>query len=310
MTAPVATDVIDLHVHGVAAGGDGVGRSEGLVVFVPRTARGDFARVRIDSVKRFARGSLEALLSPSPDRIDPPCAHYTEDHCGGCQLQHIRYDAQLEAKGGIVSEALARIARRPVDIPPTRPSERQWRYRNKLTLTMRRGADDWTMGLHPFDDPAAIFQLADCPITDERVVATWREIMQASALLPEARELRGTVRLADAEIIVLVKGGTRWPSIAAFFDAIPSASALWWTAAESRPRLVHERRSAPAGTSFGQVNEAVGEMLHRYVIERVVAHAPASVVDAYAGTGETATALASLGMKVTAIEIDREAASV
>jgi len=310
MTAPALTGVIQLRVDSIAAGGDGVGRSEGLVVFVPRTAPGDLALVRIDSVKRFARGTLESVIEPSADRVAPSCAHYVVDRCGGCQLQHVRYDAQLEAKRIVVRDSLQRIARTEVPLPPIRPSAKQWRYRNKLTLAMRRRGDGWTMGLHPYDDPAAVFQLADCPITDERVVASWREIMAAAAQLPDAAELRGTVRLAEDEIVVLVRGGGDWPRAEAFFAELPTASALWWAPEERRATLLFERRSAPAGTSFGQVNEEIGAALHRHVVERVTAHTPRTVVDAYAGTGETAAALAASGMRVTAIEIDREAANL
>jgi 23S rRNA (uracil1939-C5)-methyltransferase len=310
MTAPAIAGVIQLRVHAIAAGGDGVGRSEGLVVFVPRTAPGDLALVRIDSVKRFARGTVESVLEPSPDRVAPPCAHYVVDRCGGCQLQHMSYDAQLEAKRIVVRDSLQRIAKTNVELPAIRPSAKQWRYRNKLTLAMRRDADGWTMGLHPYDDPAAVFQLADCPITDERVVASWREVMAASSLLPEAAELRGTVRLAGDQIVVLVRGGTDWPRSEAFFEKLASATALWWAPDGGRATLLFERRAAPAGTSFGQVNEAVGAALHRHVVERVAAYTPRTVVDAYAGTGETAAALAEVGIRVTAIEVDREAANL
>jgi 23S rRNA (uracil1939-C5)-methyltransferase len=310
MTAPALTDVIDLRVDTIAAGGDGVGRSEGLVVFVPRTAPGDLARVRIESVKRFARGVVESVVEASPDRVVPPCAHYTLDRCGGCQLQHVSYGAQLEAKRVIVRDSVQRIAKRSVELPPTRPSVKEWRYRNKLTLAMRRTAGDWTMGLHPYDDPASVFQLRDCSITDERVVAGWREIMAAAELLPDAPELRGTVRLAGSEVVVLVRGARDWPHAESFFAALPSASTLWWAPEERRATLLFERRAAPAGTSFGQVNAEVGAMLHRHIVDRVAARSPHSVIDAYAGTGETAAALAALGMRVTAIEIDRDAANL
>lgn len=310
MTAPALTGVIQLRVDSIAAGGDGVGRSDGLVVFVPRTAPGDVALVRIDAVKRFARGTLESVLEPSADRVAPPCAHYVADRCGGCQLQHITYEAQLKAKRVIVRDSLQRIAKANVVLPSIRPSEKQWRYRNKLTLAMRRSAAGWMMGLHPYDDPAAIFQLADCPITDERIVAAWREIMAAAALLPETAELRGTVRLAGDEIVVLIRGGNQWPAAAAFFQEVTSASALWWAPEGSHATMLLERRPAAGGTSFGQVNEIVGAALHRHVVNRVAAHSPRTVVDAYAGTGETAVALAALGIRVTAIEIDREAANL
>jgi 23S rRNA (uracil1939-C5)-methyltransferase len=310
MTAPALTDVIQLRVHAIAAGGDGVGRSEGLVVFVPRTAPGDLASVRIDSVKRFARGTLESVLEPSPDRVAPPCGHYVIDRCGGCQLQHLRYDVQLEAKRVIVRDSLQRIAKTDVELPAIRPSAKEWRYRNRLTLAMRRAGEEWTMGLHPYDDPAAVFQLEDCPITDERVVAAWRDIMAAGALLPDSAELRGTVRLTGDQIVVLMRGGIAWEQAKGFFAELSSASALWWAPDGGRATLLFERRPAPAGTSFGQVNEAMGAALHRHVVDRVAALTPRTVVDAYAGTGETAAAIAALGMRVTAIEIDREAANL
>ena len=309
MSVAAAAGVIDLAVESIAAGGDGVGRSEGLVVFVPRTAPGDVARVRVESAKRFARGRLESLVVPSPLRIDPPCNHYRVDLCGGCQLQHIRYAAQLDGKRGIVRDAITRIAKRSGEVPSTRPSPREWRYRSKLTLAMKRAADHWTMGLHPYDDPVGVFQLEDCPITDERIVATWHEIMNCSSLLPAAPELRGTVRLAGGEIVLLITGASEWRTSSAFFDAVPSASALWWTPDDEFERLLHERRHVAAGTSFGQINPAVAEELRTYVVDRVRAHAPATVIDAYAGTGDTATMLATSGARVTAIELDREAAA-
>lgn len=310
MSVAAAHEVIELSVHGIAAGGDGVGRSEGLVVFVPRTAAGDVARVRIQPAKRFARGHLESLIVQSPQRIEPPCKHYREDDCGGCQLQHLRYEAQLQAKQGIVHDAITRIAKRAADVGPARPSQRQWRYRTKLTLAMRRLGSEWVMGLHPYDDPVGIFQLDDCPITDERVVATWREIMSAAILLPDAAELRGTVRIAGDDIVVVIKGGTAWTTSSAFFDALPSASAVWWTGDDRALRVLHERHHAPAGASFGQINAGVAADLRAYVIERTEAHEPRTVIDAYAGTGDTAIPLATLGAHVTAIEVDREAAAL
>ena len=308
MTVATLPDVVDLEVQSIAAGGDGVGRTGGLVVFVPRTAPGDVARVRIESVKRFARGRLESIVRPSTERIEPPCPHYTVDNCGGCQLQHIRYAAQLDAKHGIVRDALTRIAKRSVDVPSTRASQREWRYRNKLTLAMRREGSDWIMGLHPYDDPVGVFQLDDCPITDERVVAAWREIMEAAGHLPATAELRGTVRMIGDDIVVILRGGTVWSGWEEFFASVPSVAALWWAPEQQRARLIAERKHSPTGASFGQVNEAVAEELQQFVVDRVRSHAPTTVIDAYSGIGETAAALASLGIRVTAIEVDREAA--
>jgi 23S rRNA (uracil1939-C5)-methyltransferase len=302
--------VVDIEVDSIAAGGDGVARTGGLVVFVPRTAPGDVARVRLRRGRHFARGLLERLLRPSPDRTDPPCMHYTRDRCGGCQLQHISYGGQLAAKRGIIHDALKRIGRRQVDVPDVQPSDAPWRYRRKLTLTLRRTGGGWIAGLHPYDDPVGVFQLDDCPITDERVVAVWKDVFKAARHYPEITSFRASVRVVDHDAVLVVEGGSRWPDVRHFFDAVPSLAALWWEPEGGPRRVVAGRGAVAAGASFGQINSGVAVALRDYVVARVHAYAPKYIVDAYAGTGDTAVPLAERGATVTAIELDPEAAEV
>jgi 23S rRNA (uracil1939-C5)-methyltransferase len=308
----MTNDIAEIDVRSIAAGGDGVGRLDRLAVFVPRTAPGDRVRARIAIQNRFARGTLLDVLEPSVDRIEPPCGHYRVDRCGGCQLQHLSYDAQLRAKAGIVRDSLQRIGKRQIELPQVRASEREWRYRTKLTLAMQRVDDGWVIGLHPYDDAAAVFQLADCPITDERVIAVWKEIMRASAFYPEASALRTAVRLLDAGAAVTVEGGARWRHADEFFAAVPSATELWWVPDDEPRRQLAARSTAPGeahtGASFAQVNPVVARELQAYVVDRVRGYRPRSVIDAYAGVGDTAEPLARDGARVTAIELDRDAA--
>jgi len=302
---------VELTIESIAAGGDGVARANGVVVFVPRTAPGDRALVKLDLRKRFARGRLEEIVVPSESRVQALCYHYRVDRCGGCQLQHMTYEAQLEAKRGIIRDSVTRIAKRTIENPPEiESSEKQWRYRRKLTLAMRRAVDgQWVIGLHPFDDPNVIFQLQDCPITDEGVMNIWRDIMEARHFFPPANELRASVRLiGDADISVVMEGGDRWPAKTAFFHEVPSITALWWKPENKARALVAERSRAAATASFAQVNVEVGNALHAYVLGRAKAHRPETAVDAYAGTGSTAVPLAADGVRVVAIEADREAA--
>jgi 23S rRNA (uracil1939-C5)-methyltransferase len=315
--AGAAPRALELRIDSIAAGGDGVGRADRLVVFVPRSAPGDVGVVRATVRGRFARGKWESLRTPSPDRVEPPCRHYTADRCGGCQLQHLAYGAQLEAKAGIVHDALTRIGRRPVDSPEVRASPAQWRYREKLTLSLRRRGGRWLAGLHPYDDASAVFRLRDCPITDERVLPAWREVLAAARLLPPppVSELRGAVRLGDeGGATFVLEGGASWEGAERFFAAVPSLDALWWRpgsphgAGRGRRRLVAERRRGAPGAAFAQVNRGVAAALRHYAVERVLARRPASVIDAYAGTGATAGALAAAGVRVTAIELDADAA--
>jgi 23S rRNA (uracil1939-C5)-methyltransferase len=300
----------DVTIESIAGGGDGVARADGLVIFVPRSAPGDTGTVRYTQRGRFARGALVALRTPSPARVEPPCPHYRRDDCGGCQLQHLRYDAQLEAKGRIIRDALERIGRREVSPPDVQRSPAEWRYRRKLTLALRRRHGAWIGGLHPYDRPAAVFPLRECPITEDDVMAVWREVLAAADEFPHAEELRGAVQLADSGAAFVLQGGHEWTRSAEFFARVPAVDSLWWEGERRSRVLLHSRHQAPApGASFAQVNAPAAVLLRDHVLARVMAHAPATVVDAYAGRGDLAAALAERGVRVTAIERDPDASA-
>ena len=300
---------VSVQIESIAAGGDGVGRTNGLVVFIPRTAPGDVVTAQISGRGHFARGALRSIVTPSPVRIEAPCPHYTRDKCGGCQLQHMAYDSQLVAKQLIIRDSLQRIGKRNTDAPSIERSPEEWRYRTKLTLAMRRRGLRWVAGLHPYDDPVRVFPIADCPITDRRVVAAWHEVMEADAYFPDAKELRGSVRITSGGPTFVMIGGESWAARDQFAAAVPSISAVWWEPADDKPRRVlYDKRSDRApSASFAQVNAEMAEILQAYVLKLARTYKPQSVVDAYSGAGHTAIALAGAGIAVTAIELDVEA---
>lgn len=305
--------MISLEIESIAAGGDGVGRANGLVIFVPRTAPGELITARISGKGSFARGSLRTIARRSEERIEPSCEHYNRDRCGGCQIQHLNYGSQLRAKRRIVKDALERIGGRTADVDEVMPSPAEWRYRSKLTLAIRRtGSGEWVAGLHHYDNPARVFALRDCPITDREVVATWREIMEHARFLPPVQALRGSVRITGDGPIFVITGGVRWSDSPVFFDAVKSLAAAWWENEEGARRLVGDRRPNralhPPAASFQQVNAEVAVNLRNHVIATVSAYSPEVIVDAYSGTGGTAIPLAKAGARVTAIELDSDAA--
>jgi 23S rRNA (uracil1939-C5)-methyltransferase len=301
---------ITVTVESIAAGGDGVARAEGFVVFVPRSAPGDVGVVDIAMRGSFARAPFSQLVSGSASRVEPPCPHYTIDRCGGCQLQHLDYQAQLDAKGGIIRDSIVRIGKRSLEQPHVEPSAREWRYRRKLTLAMQRQGARWIAGLHPYDSPRKVFSLDDCPITDDRVVEIWKSIMRTQAMLPVASTLRGAVRIDDSGASFVLEGGDVWPDAPRFFDAVPDLAELWWIPDKKHRRLMQRRgASSTLGASFMQVNAPVAARMHDYVLARVKSYSPATVIDGYSGAGELALALASSGVRVSAIELDTDASS-
>jgi 23S rRNA (uracil1939-C5)-methyltransferase len=303
--------VVRVHIDSIAAGGDGVGRLDGLVVFVPRSAPGDLVEVRLEGGDRFARGEILRMVEPSPGRVSPRCSHYEGDACGGCQLQHLGYDGQLAAKRRIVTDALERIARREARSEEVVASPRAWEYRTKLTLAIREGAEHRIIGLRRRNNPDAIFPLRECPITHARVVAAWREVQLAEGLLPRMRTMSGAIRVEGGDLLFDLNGGAAWPQSREFASACPSLSVVRWQPHGGRLRTVIDRRASPSAVAaFRQVNPEVAALLLDAVQGRVMAHTPSHCIDAYSGEGELADRLARAGVSVTAIELDAAASAI
>lgn len=336
--APLAPEsTATLTVERIAAGGDGVARHDGLVVFVPRTAPGDVAQVAIRMQGRMGRGRVLQVLTPSAARVTPPCRHYIDDQCGGCQLQHLNDDAQRDARRHIVQDALARIGKRDIPLPPL-TSGASWRYRGRLTLHLQRKGSRWVGGLHPVGEATRVFALEECAIVHPTLITAWqavRDVMR-TVPMPDVSALRLGLRLGvgDGTVVhIVVQGGTVWSSFADFQETIarvlPGAS-VWWIDAhrdahgqlratnneatlalissevpEDEPDAADD--GAPAAEealAFAQVNGEIAEQLRALVERQIVAFAPTHVLDAYAGSGVLAERLAEAGMRVTTIESD------
>ena len=109
-------DIITLTITDLTAEAMGVGRYEGMAVFVPLSAVGDQLRVRIVKVqKTLCYGIIEEILSPSPARTEPLCPVYGK--CGGCSLRHISYEEECRHKQHLVYENMRRIG--GISVPET-----------------------------------------------------------------------------------------------------------------------------------------------------------------------------------------------
>ena len=124
--------ILTLRIERLSSDGSGVAHSaDGEAVFVPGTAPGDEARVRIvKDCGRYAFGILDELLTPSPDRIPLDCP--VAGPCGGCSLRHLDYAAELRAKQESVLDAFRRIGGLEVPVLDILPSPEVDRYRNKV----------------------------------------------------------------------------------------------------------------------------------------------------------------------------------
>jgi 23S rRNA (uracil1939-C5)-methyltransferase len=120
-------------------GGRGVGRVDGIVVFVPLTAPGDVIRARVTSQKpRFWEAELVEILTPSPHRRKPPCK--VADRCGGCAWQHVTYPAQVEQKIKILEASLRPLQKLAEwETLPFLAASEEFHYRNRIQVQIQNG---------------------------------------------------------------------------------------------------------------------------------------------------------------------------
>jgi 23S rRNA (uracil1939-C5)-methyltransferase len=158
---------LEVTIEKLVAGGDGLARWQGVPIFVPRSAPGDRARVRI--VERrpdYGRGEIVELLAAGPGRRSAPCPHFAD--CGGCDLQHLEDPLQLRLKVEAALETLARIAK--VELPPPRRilAGSPWGSRIRTQLHLETRDAGVAVGYHARASNRLV-PIRVCPVLDPRL---------------------------------------------------------------------------------------------------------------------------------------------
>ena len=128
-------DRVTVTIEDIGSEGEGIGRVDGFTLFVKDAVVGDTVLAKIvKNKKSYAYARLEKVLEASPFRVEPPCPFYRQ--CGGCQLQALSYEKQLEFKNRKIRNSLIRIGGFDEDyvdqrMEPILGMEEPWRYRNK-----------------------------------------------------------------------------------------------------------------------------------------------------------------------------------
>ncbi len=295
----------------------------GRVAFVPRAAPGDLVRVEIAEERAsYARARILDVVEPGPGRRPAPCPYYRG--CGGCQLQHLEPGSQREAKREIVRDALERIGRLEVEVPPLEAPGPEFGYRNRVTFTLRREAERVTAGYHRFDRAAELLDVEDCPLAEPAIREAWRALRagwgEDAEALPSGPELRITLQASAAgSLALIVEGGDgrrpgRPDRVAA---ALPRLAAYHWRDAKGdRRRLAGGEvlEDEWSGLSlrlrpeaFLQVNRTVSEAMDRH-LERGLAPRPGSrLLDLYAGVALRGIRWSREGAEVVACDVNEDA---
>ena len=255
---------IELEIETLTNMGQGLGRIDGWVIMVRYALPGERIRARVyRNDKNFSEADLVEVLSPAPERIEPPCPVFGQ--CGGCQYQHFDYDAQLVWKTRQVRELLQHMVGIDAEVLPAIPSPKRYGYRSKLTPHFPKPKKDTpiTIGFLRQGSRSRYVEIERCPLISEAMNET-------------LNNLRDETRQKHAEK-PFKKGATLL--IREHLDGV-----------STDPKAIIQERvgdivfSFPAGEFF-QNNPSILESFTRYVGDKAASGGARHLVDAYCGSG-------------------------
>ena len=327
-------DNIEAVIESLGYRGEGVARVDRVPVFVGGALPGERVRAHVILVKKdYAVAKLTEVLSPSPDRTEPRCPYF--GRCGGCNLQHIKYGAQLAYKRGAVADALKKIAHISADVGECVPSDSEYGCRNKLSLPVRRGRNGTEVGLFAYNSHR-IVETEDCPLQTDAVRAVLPGLRRIAARFAPydetdgsgelrhfvVRDLGGAVsltavltsrsrglrdRLADAASAELPGLGELWLNVNRSPGNVIMGGETELVAGSRVPVDIMGMRTYVHPCGFMQVNPSVMRKLYTAVTEQAAAAAPDTIIDAYSGGGTLTALLAPHARSVIGVEIERAA---
>jgi 23S rRNA (uracil1939-C5)-methyltransferase len=322
----------------LAGGGRGVGRLDGLVLFVDGALPGETVRVRLCRRRRgYAEASLLEILRRSPERVSPPCPYLPD--CGGCDWQHLSARGQSEARRRHVLDVLQRVGGlRDAAVAPTVPAPRAYGYRFRMDFDWGVVRGRAALGLHRRGRAGEVVPLDRCLLAGDtangvlRFVAREADRRRLTAWDPLRR--RGLLRRLSiqeahgtGEVLVSLETGRGDPvPLAALASGLPRA----FPRVVGIVRFERDRDDRPAGTSvlYGRdyLNEVVDEdrfripaaaffqpnpeaagLARRLAIEALALRPGARLLELYAGVGFMSVAAARRGARLTLLEENREA---
>jgi 23S rRNA (uracil1939-C5)-methyltransferase len=284
----------------MAHGGDAVGHHEGQAVFVPLGIAGETVRVEVvEERKQFLRARLLEVISPSAERVAPPCPYF--GRCGGCHWQHIAYPAQLRFKRDTVQSLLERTGRqRQPRVLPVLGMDTPWHYRNHVQL-QRDAAGN--MGYYALKSHEVV-PVEHCLIAHPLLDELWGAL---DIDLPELEQVNLRAGIATGEQMVVLEGLGAPPEL----EVDLPVSCLWWNeegevnvlAGDARYReKLGEQLFAISGPSFFQVNSEQAVRLIDVVRQALALQPGERLLDAYCGVGTFGLSLAAQAGEVVGIE--------
>ncbi|MCR4408134.1 MAG: 23S rRNA (uracil(1939)-C(5))-methyltransferase RlmD [Anaerolineae bacterium] len=293
--------VLELELTGIAHGGDALGRYEGQAIFVPYGIPDEKTSVEIiEDRGRWARARLVEVLRPSPHRVNPPCPYFGQ--CGGCQWQHMDYQAQLVYKRIIVSEQLHHLGGlEDFLVEPTLPSPDIWHYRNHAQFAP---SPDGGLGFRS-SRSRQVVPITECLLLHPLLSDLFSALDLALPTL-ERLALRAGVRSGET-MLIFETVDDEPPEIEVDIPVscvllLKDGTPVNLVGRNHFVELLGHRRFRVSAPSFFQVNTAQAEQLVETVAALLQLSKDETLLDVYCGVGTFALSLAEQAYKVIGVE--------
>lgn len=334
---PEKNDVLVGTIEGLGTGGEGICKVDGITYFVPYVLPDEKISLKVLKIKdRIGYGKLEQTLVASNDRAEEKCPVFRR--CGGCQLQHLSYEKQLEWKGKVVAESLKKIGHIDFPVPKAVASDLPYGYRNKLQMPVGVDKEGNTVIGFYAERSHRIIPTSDCvihPAWVKTVIALLQQYIlecgvQGYDEIKKTGDLRHiVVRELDGKFIVtLVSAKGKLPKIERFcqlLDETLKEYTLWLNINDSDTNVIFgdkfllikgngffdaEEKGIfyQAGPqTFIQINGNVRGKLYDAAIDLACENGSEVMIDAYSGGGLMTAMLAKRAKRVYGIEVEKEA---
>ncbi|MFA1512451.1 23S rRNA (uracil(1939)-C(5))-methyltransferase RlmD [Priestia aryabhattai] len=333
-------EYIDVAFEDLTHDGAGVAKVNGFPIFVQNALPGESGQVKVIKVKKgYAFGKLIKHHTISEQRVEAPCPVYKQ--CGGCQLQHVSYEGQLQFKQKQVKDVMARIGHLPdVPVHSTLGMNDPWRYRNKAQVPVAEREGGLVAGFYQ-QRSHDIINMDACLIqqqANDDVVQAVKSICEKHGVSAyQEQKHKGSLRhimarygLVTGEIMVVIVTRTaELPNkkriIEDIIEAVPNVKSIVQNVNSKRTNVILGNQTsvlwgeeyiydyigdvkfAISAKSFYQVNPEQTKVLYDKALEYADLTGEETVIDAYCGIGTISLFLAQKAKKVYGVEIVPEA---
>ncbi|BGE82034.1 23S rRNA (uracil(1939)-C(5))-methyltransferase RlmD [Staphylococcus petrasii] len=337
MEALKKNDIKQGHVVDLTHEGHGVVKFDRYPVFIPNALINEEIEFKIIKVKKnFAIGKLLEVKQASEDRVEPPCKYYWK--CGGCQLQHMTYEAQLAMKKEQVVNLFHRKAQfNETLINDTIGMEDPWRYRNKSQLPIGKNKDNHTIMGYYRQRSHDIIDMDSCLIQDQQHQEIMNHVKQwlidFNISIYNERTKKGLLRhlvirtghYTDEMMVIFVTNGSKFKQaqllVEKLTNTFPNITSIKQNINDSHSNVIMGQQSITlygkdkiidslsditfkiSDQSFYQINSSQTEKLYGKAIEYAQLNGQETVLDTYCGIGTIGLYMAPVAKHVYGVEV-------